>query len=341
MLKILFIGNFLSRQKGSKGPSETIAGLLQKEGYRVVISSRSEHQMIRLFQMVFSALFRDYHILQIDVYSGNAFRFAEITSRIAKFRSKKIILTLHGGKLPEFYKENKDRFRNLINRSSVSQTPSLYLQAFFDKCDVPLNYLPNPIEISHFPFQLNKKPSNKIIWVRAFSEIYQPWLAIETVELLLEKFPDIHLTMVGPDKGKKNEIQKLIHSKNLQNHISIIGAVKNEELYSLLHNHSVFLNTTKYESFGVAVVEAASSGVPVVSTSVGEIPYIWEHERDILISKSMEASEISEQISQLLSNSDLHTAISIAAREKAEKFAWENIRPKWMELMNNLGAISA
>jgi SAM-dependent methyltransferase len=86
--------------------------------------------------------------------------------------------------------------------------------------------------------------------------------------LLKKNFPQISLTMIGPDKGILNEILLMIKELGLESNIKIIGPISNQELFKYYQSHSVYLNTTSYESFGVALVEAAACGIPIVSTNV-------------------------------------------------------------------------
>ena len=95
----------------------------------------------------------------------------------------------------------------------------------------------------------------------------------------------------------------------------------------------MYLNTTSYESFGVALLEAAACGLPIVSTSVGEIPLIWSHGKDILLSKNIVASELAEQISVLFEQTELYNTIQLNAFKKSHTFSWNNVSRKWNELL--------
>ena len=121
--------------------------------------------------------------------------------------------------------------------------------------------------------------------MRAFHDIYHPKLAIETVANLKLRHPDVHLTMIGPDQGTLPACRDRIRELGLEDHISILGYLPNTELNQYYSSHAVYLNTTRYESFGVALIEAGSCGIPCVSTSVGEIPYIWQDGVNILLAE--------------------------------------------------------
>ncbi len=334
MIRVLFVGNYLSKSKGSFGVSEQIALALPKDFFDVRLSSRKENQLVRLLDIIHTCLFSSYHKIQIDTYSGPAFIIAEVASLIAKLRGKKSILTLHGGKLPEFFKKHKRRVKKVFSRVSYMQTPSLYLQDFFSKNGIRVNYLPNPIDFKNFPFNKDNVNPHTLLWVRAFTEIYNPDLAVKTLYEVRKKYPEATLTMVGPDKGLLQQTKKLIQKLDLTSFINITGPVKNVELYKYYQTHEVFLNTTSYESFGVAVAEAASCGIPIVSSAVGELPYLYRHNENILLVEDLSESSFSTEVIRLMESPELAQKLSINARKRVEAFDWEIIKPKWIELLS-------
>src|SRR5690606_28334190 len=99
--------------------------------------------------------------------------------------------TLRGGKLAEFSERNGARVRRLFQKADLVQTPSLFLQREFEKRGFRVSYLPNPIELSQFPYQpvSSRQRSFSILWVRAFSEIYNPKIPILVLDLLAKDFP--------------------------------------------------------------------------------------------------------------------------------------------------------
>jgi glycosyltransferase involved in cell wall biosynthesis len=174
-----------------------------------------------------------------------------------------------------------------------------------------------------------------LLWVRAFNEIYHPELAIETVSRLKQKYLDVKLTMIGPDQGSKAECIKLIEKLGLAGNIDLPGYVLNNELYKYYGSYQVFLTTTRYESFGVALVEAGACGIPCVSVDVGEIPYIWTDRVNILFA-NRDPYDFADKISELFENAKLTTKISLNAYINAQKFTWEHVEPLWLDTIKRL-----
>ena len=255
--------------------------------------------------------------------------FTKLAVLASKIRGKKIIGTLHGGALKEYDQKNKSIVLKTIQKIDVLQSPSKFLIHYFNQKKLNVNYLPNPISLIDFKYNRSKVIDNSILWVRAFDEIYNPSLAIRIVYELKKDVPDVKLTMIGPDRGLQKECLLLIDSLNLKNNIEVLGKIPHGELSLYYQTHDIFLNTTSYESFGNALVEAAACGIPIVSTSVGEIPYSWEHEKNIILINSFEAKAFSSIIGDLMQNHDLKSNLSLLARKKAEQYDISKIISLW------------
>lgn len=333
MIKVLFIGSFLSKIQGTLGVSEVIASELSDRGYIVDICSNKKNKFLRLIEIVFRILLSDCNIIHIDVFSGPAYRIAEFSSFLAKVRNKRVIITLHGGMLPDFYIQNERRFLRLFQRCSLILTPSNYLKQFFEKQGFSVVYFPNSISLDKFPFNNEFVKSKSLLWVRAFNNIYCPEVAIESLRLVHKVYPETTITMIGPDKGNLMEIKHLVRKCGLEKHVNIVGPIPNSELYKYLWDHKIFLNTTKYESFGICVAEAASCGTPVISNEVGELPLIWENDKSICLVKDNDPKEFARCIIRVFEDSKYSNYLKINARNRVEEFSREGVVDKWIGLV--------
>lgn len=335
MKKILFIGSHLSEKRGTKGISEKIAERLN-ENFEIMLVSKIENQYLRMLDICLQSLLNNYDIMHIDVFSNKGILYADVASKIAKIRNKKIVMTLRGGMLYKKYNENPNFINKIFKRADVLQTPSLFLKNFFKKT-FDIQYMPNFIDLDIFTYNWNIKnlENYNLLWVRGFSEEYRPELAIYALNYILKFYPNANLTMIGPDKGNLFKIKDLVKKLNLNEKVKFLGKIKNEELPVYYHNHSVFLNTTLYESFGVAVMEAAACGIPIVSTPVGEIPFLWEDKKEILLTDDS-GNRMGEKIKEIFDNKNLAYNLSFNARKKAEEYDWKKIKNKWLTLFKNL-----
>ena len=332
--KILFIGTFLNKSRGTLSPSVQVAKKISMLGWDVILTSKYENKILRLFQQLGHVLVYNGSFVHIDVFSGNAFNWAYFCGLLAAKRKKKILLTLHGGKLPEFFPVNKDKITSLFSKAYQIASPSKFITNYFNVEGFKIIYRPNPVSIDNFKFIEEIKFPEKIIWIRAFDEIYRPELAVKAFRIVLNKYPKAVLTMLGPDGGLKNTTIILAKELGVFDNIIFHEPVQNNLLPDILHANGIFINTTKYESFGMAVMEAAAAGIPIVSTPAGEIPYLWKNNEEMLITDDWSEHNMAEKIILLFENKKLAEKLRHNARLKTLEFSWENILPLWKQVLN-------
>ncbi len=334
------IGNFLSAQRGTKGISETLAELLRSRNWNIITSSSYSHRLFRLMDMLWTTWNKrkDYDFAKVTVFSGDAFTWAEAVCHLLHLIHKPVILSLRGGKLPIFALHSPDRVRRLLAGADLVVTPSVYVKKELSQYRPDILHLPNGLDIENYSFRRRTNPQPKLCWLRAFHDIYNPTLAVEVTALLKETFPDVCLTMIGPDRndGTLKASQQLILQKNLQANVVIAGQVSKADVPAWLTRNDIFLNTTRFESFGVAVMEAAAAGLPIVTTNVGELECIWAQDLDALLVPSDDAPAMAQAVRRLLTEPDLARSLSQNARKKAEQYDWSVILPQWESLFRQL-----
>jgi len=340
-MKTIFIaGNFLSKSTGVRGAGEDLAVKLQEYGWSIITASSHPGRLKRLIDLLWTAWSsrNKYQIAIVEVYSDLAFRWAEFVGILLRLIKKPYVLTLHGGKLPEFAQRNPSRFRKLLFSAKAITTPSNYLLQQLTKYHENILYLPNGLELSMYSYRHRSVTQPKLIWLRAFHQIYNPKLAIEVLKRLVFESPDAHLTMIGPDKGNGSlpEVRKLIEKRNLAQHVNITGGIPKDKIGQYLSEGDIFLNTTNYESFGVSVMEAAACGLCIVTTDAGELPFMWENEFDALIVPINDSKAMADAVIRILTEPGLAQKLSSNARKKAENYDWSVILPQWEALFEEV-----
>lgn len=330
---VLYIGNDFAKKSNYQSTMETLSSLLTAEGYDIVKSSNKKNQFFRLIAMCFAVIkHRKIAYVLIDTFSTSAFYYALLTSQISRLFGKKYIPILHGGNLPSRLKKSP-YLSNLIFKNSFKNiAPSNYLKTAFEKEGFKVVYIPNTIEIENYKFKERKQFEPKLLWVRAFADIYNPSLAVEVVRVLKEDYPQIQLCMVGPVKDDSFLIvNQLIKDYNLEENIEITGVLPKEEWHKKSTKFDVFINTTNVDNTPVSVIEAMALGLPVVTTNVAGIPYLIKNKIDGVLVDKNNPQQMAEAIKNIIENPDVNLAIN--ARKKAENFAWKEVRKKWLETL--------
>jgi len=337
---ILIVGNFLSAAGYTRQFCEELAEQLQRAGWKVITTSRKPNRFARLVDMVATVWRRrhEYNVAQVDVFGGLAFLWAEAVCWTLRRAGKPYILTLHGGNLPEFAHRYPERVRRLLKSAAAVTAPSRYLLERMKEYRSDIHLIPNALDLSRYPFRLRRRAQPRLIWLRSFHSIYNPTLAPRVMAKLVSEFPDAHLIMVGPDKrdGSFQATRKLTEELGLNGHISFPGGVPKASVPEWLDKGDIFINTTNVDNTPISVLEAMACGLCIVSTNVGGIPYLLEHEKDALLVPPNDSDAMAESVRRILREPELSEHLSSNARNKVEEFDWSVILPKWERLLREV-----
>jgi glycosyltransferase involved in cell wall biosynthesis len=106
--------------------------------------------------------------------------------------------------------------------------------------------------------------------------------------LLLDAFaavaPHATLTLAGPaDRDPLHAARVLAAASRHGDRVRVTGAVSDDDLVRLLDTHDVLVLPSRYEGFGMALAEAVSFGLAIVSTHAGAIPEVVRHGEEALL----------------------------------------------------------
>lgn len=338
-MRILYLGNDLSRSSKYHSAYATLKSNLIKEGYTVYTASSKENQLLRLFDMLLHIVkYRnkiDYVL--IDTFSTNAFYFSFLCAQLARCYQLKYIPILHGGNLPQRI-ENSVFLSNLIFKNSYKNVaPSNYLKKAFQKKGYPSILIPNSIAIDSYFYKERSVLAPKLLYVRAFANIYNPTMAIEVFKKLLETEPSAELCMVGPDRdGTLATVLEEIKQNNLEEKVKITGVLPKEEWHQLSVDYDIFINTTNVDNTPVSLIEAMALGMPIVSTNVGGIPYLMEDGSDGILVNPNSVTEMYDGIVSLLEDSSKANLFSKNGRAKATQLDWSFVSQEWKKVLGHV-----
>ncbi len=335
MKKILYIGNNLNNKKANTSAIQVLGALLEKEGYTLYYASSKTNKVLRLLDMVKACvrLSKKVDYVLIDTYSTTNFYYALVVSQICNFLKLKYIPILHGGNLPSRLESSPFLSELIFKNAHNNISPSLYLlEAFKNAGYNNVEFIPNTIEIEKYAFKKRNLETIDLLWVRSFSKIYNPSLAIKVLKGLKEEGVSATLCMVGPDSdGTFQEVKQ--YAEELHVDVLFTGKLTKEEWIRLSENYTLFLNTTNFDNMPVSVIEAMALGLPVISTNVGGMPFLIKHkEEGLLVEKENTASFISA-IKDLVNAPKEAERMANNARKKVETLDWENVKHKWFKVL--------
>uniref|UniRef100_A0A4W2ILS0 Phosphatidylinositol N-acetylglucosaminyltransferase subunit A n=1 Tax=Bos indicus x Bos taurus TaxID=30522 RepID=A0A4W2ILS0_BOBOX len=105
---------------------------------------------------------------------------------------------------------------------------------------------------------------------------------------LCQKYPDLKF-IIGGEGPKRIILEEVRERYQLHDRVRLLGALEHKDVRNVLVQGHIFLNTSLTEAFCMAIVEAASCGLQVVSTRVGGIPEVLPENLIILCEPSVKS----------------------------------------------------
>jgi len=147
---------------------------------------------------------------------------------------------------------------------------------------------------------------------------------IESMPTITKRFPKAKFVISG--KGQSDEMNKLIaHADKLgvKNKIVFTGYYPDKKLPKLYQIADVFAFSTFYEHHPFAVLEALSTGLPVVTTTVGGIPETINNGRNGFLVEPFNERQFADRILYLLEHPQEASNMGSLARKTVEdRFDW-------------------
>jgi glycosyltransferase involved in cell wall biosynthesis len=142
-------------------------------------------------------------------------------------------------------------------------------------------------------------------------------LILSACPTLLERFPDLVIAVVNHTNPVYAE-----RSKSLGPRFRLLGFVEDDALHALYTMASVVWYPSRYEGFGLPMVEAMACGAPVVASDSSSIPEI-AGDAAILADPGKPQAHV-DAISALLTDARARTHLSDLGRVRASRFTWTN-----------------
>jgi len=204
---------------------------------------------------------------------------------IAYLRKTPIIINYRGGEAKTYFKKSIKWVEPSMTKASVIIVPSGYLKDVFSEFNFQTQVIANIINLQRFQPLLNKSACSKephLIVTRNLEEIYGLATSIKAAAIVQKFIPNLRLSIAGSGP-LKHALQQLVFDLGIEKNVTFTGKLQPEEIANLYQQADIMLNPTTVDNMPNSILEAMASGVAIISTNVGGIPYIVEDNRTALL----------------------------------------------------------
>lgn len=334
-MKILMLGESLDRQGGIVSVEKLILEETRSEIVFKHIATLPKGSSVRkvvvftqaIVELIWRLLQREADLVYIHVSErGSAFRQA-ITTLIALLFRKPVIMHTHASdfhafysKLPQGIQQGMSWVFGSCNRFIVlSESWKKYYLENLGLQPERVIVLPNPVKI---PAQVPPRTGSDKVNFVFLGRIGERKGTFDLINAFasLPDAPKTHarLTIAGDGEGEK--ARTLVKNLHLTNYITILDWVNQKQRDALLAKADVFVLPSYNEGLPMALLEAMSWGLPVITTPVGGIPEVVIQSKNGLLVNPGNIEQLSEAMHSLIKNESLRLSLGSAARQTVTPF---------------------
>jgi glycosyltransferase involved in cell wall biosynthesis len=228
-------------------------------------------------------------------------------------------------------------FRAVVPRSAqkaarvlaVSELTKRDLIELYGIAEDKIVVVPNGVDPVFRPDGRRSNGEPYALFVGALQPRKDAGTAIEALSLIGDGAP--RLIVVGQDKGGRAEAQRTAERNGLAARVEFRGHVDQAELAALYRDAVCLVFPSRYEGFGLPVLEAMASGTPVVATTAGALPEV-AGDAAILVEEQNPVA-LAGGIERALAD---RTRLVAAGLERARRFTWAETARRTLEVYREL-----
>jgi len=252
------------------------------------------------------------------------------TANVGTFHAfaKSNIGYLYGRPILEPYLAHLDR------GIAVSEPAKAFVNRYFP--DFPLRVIPNGIDISvfhpgHPPIRHLRDDRVNILFVGRLEKRKGLGYLLRAYEFMKPRVPNTRLIVVG-DGPLRNSVESYISRHRLPD-VVMAGYVPDAVLPRYYCSADIFCApATGAESFGIVLLEAMASGLPVVATEIDGYMSVLEPGLDSLTVSPKGSAELGAALVILARDDHLRKRMGDYGLEKAHQYAWEEVASQVLEV---------
>jgi glycosyltransferase involved in cell wall biosynthesis len=260
----------------------------------------------------------------------------------------KVITTIHDMTYelyPEtMHKNNLKRLKNdieySVNRAdkiiTVSESSKKDIMKFLDVDESKIEVVYNGVEYDRFNKSYTEDEKSKVREKYNLPKNYILYMGTleprKNIESIIEAFEifkredglanqKVKLVIAGKKGWLFESIFNLVDRLNLKDEVIFTDYVDENDKPLIYNMASVFLFPSLYEGFGIPVLEAMASSVPVITSNVSSLPEVAGDAAILVAPKDIES--IARQMNEILINEELKKDLVKKGHEQAKKFTWE------------------
>lgn len=134
--------------------------------------------------------------------------------------------------------------------------------------------------------------------------------------------PEARLVIAGAGSEETN-LRRLIQKLGIGPRVHMVGGISKQQVAELMAAGDVFVLPSSLEAFGLAALEAAAAGTPVICSNAGGIPEVFSHGENALLFSPGSTQDMASAMLELIRDGEMRKALGARGRNTAQELTWE------------------
>jgi L-malate glycosyltransferase len=274
---------------------------------------------------------------RVDVFhvmanSGWAWHlFAAPAVWIARWRGRPVVVNYRGGEAEAFMAREARWVVPTLARASAVIVPSGFLAGIFRKHGIGAEIVQNIIDLSRFRPAVRSPADLHLIVTRNLEDIYDIPTALRAFAAVKRVHGGARLTIAGSGPARA-DLERLARELGVARDVTFAGRIDNEQIADLYRSASLLVNPTRVDNMPISLLEAMASGLPIVSTDAGGIPFLVEDGTTALLVHPGDPDAMARAILRLLDDRALADRLVAAGLAAVQAYTWDRVKPRLLDV---------
>jgi glycosyltransferase involved in cell wall biosynthesis len=308
------------------------------KGFGFIANIRGFRTLLKLFSFLYHLHKILPHVEAVYFLTGffNFFFWVTYPALILiKIHRKRVILSARGGEAGKFFRRYGILVGPILKSVDTISVPSGFLRdAFKEILHIEPIIIPNISDLQQFSFRERFPVQPKLLTTRNLEKMYNVDCVIKAFKEVHHHFPESLLGIVGEGSQRK-VLEKMVRNLGLADCVKFYGRVEHAEIQNLYDQYDIYINASNVDNFPGSILEAFASGLPVISTRAGGIPYMVKEGVTGLLVKMNDYAALAEKVVQLIREPDMALTLARNARDECQKYSWEHVKNVLFPLLEN------
>lgn len=244
---------------------------------------------------------------------------------LSRLRRRRVIVNYRSGEGKDFFRDYGWLARPLFVLADAVTAPSEFLaQAIRERFGLPVSIVPNIVDFSSFRYRDRTTFQPKLLVTRHLELLYDVESVVRAFRVIQARHREASLHIAGTG-SQERRLRRLVDDWGLRN-VYFLGHVAHQDMPAIYDQCDILLNGTTVDNFPASLMEASASGLLVVSTNAGGIPFIYEDGKNAILVDVGDWQGMAAGVERVLNNPSWAQELAAEAAQLCKQCDWQNVR---------------